>query len=332
MVAYSIASFYGPMYWGFVASTSLAGTTIMQGYQYYSRNADRRTLHIVVGTVLILDLATTLLMACTINHYFLQDWGQYETFAYITLSWCLENGVTAAVTCITQLLFASRIYLVTRQYAIFSPYDRIIVGAIVLSALGSFAAGMVKAVFVGTTSVTHVSSVPMQIALCSEEGLAVVSDILTTCTLCSILASARGSVKKTRSRLRNLFFFILNRGILVTIVQIGMLVAYLSARSYLYWMPFHLTKSKLYTNTMLAMLNSRGGDETWSNVRTLQIRPSLLASAILNRSRDVHKDPEANKGSTAAMNEEPTARRASGSSPVLSKESRTGSKPPSPHP
>ncbi|KAH7913186.1 hypothetical protein BJ138DRAFT_1099732 [Hygrophoropsis aurantiaca] len=138
MVAYSVAAFYGPMYWGFVASTSLAGITMMQSYQYYSRNNDRPMLHLIVAAVLVLDLATTILMAITLYHYFLQYWGQYEAFAVITQSWCIENGVTASVTCITQLLFGSRIYLVTQQYAIFSPYDKFIVAAIVVSALGSF--------------------------------------------------------------------------------------------------------------------------------------------------------------------------------------------------
>ncbi|KIJ67551.1 hypothetical protein HYDPIDRAFT_38052 [Hydnomerulius pinastri MD-312] len=282
-MTYSVAGFYGPMYWGFVASTALAGTTLMQGYEYFSHNTDGWLFHCVVSAVLIFDLATTALMAQSINHYFLQDWGNYATFTEITLSWCLENVATAVVTCMTQLLFASRIYLVTRQYAVFSPYDKIVVAAISIAAVGGFASGIIKSVFVGTKGVYFVTSAPMQAALCSEEGLAVVADILTTCTLCSILASARGSVKKTRSRLRNLFFFILNRGILVTIIQIGMLVAYLPATGYLYWMPFHLCKSKLYTNTMLAMLNSRSRDETRLSGPSIAVRPSWLATSIVNR-------------------------------------------------
>lgn len=35
--------------------------------------------------------------------------------------------------------------------------------------------------------------------------------------------------------LKALFMFTVNRAILMSIIQIGMLVAYLSARDYLYW-------------------------------------------------------------------------------------------------
>jgi len=43
----------------------------------------------------------------------------------------------------------------------------------------------------------------------------------------------------------------------VTIVQIGALVAFVTKPLSMNWAPFHLCKSKLYTNTLLAMLNSR---------------------------------------------------------------------------
>ncbi|KIJ63155.1 hypothetical protein HYDPIDRAFT_113746 [Hydnomerulius pinastri MD-312] len=82
-----------------------------------------------------------------------------------------------------------------------------------------------------------------------------------------------------KSPLRGLFFFILNRGILVTIVQVGMLIAFTSAPGFLYWMPFHLCKSKLYTNTLRALLNSRGQDRNFYTSQTHYLRRSAAGSA-----------------------------------------------------
>ncbi|KAH7913187.1 hypothetical protein BJ138DRAFT_670559 [Hygrophoropsis aurantiaca] len=110
-----------------------------------------------------------------------------------------------------------------------------------------------------------------------------------------------------------------------------MLVAYVSAPSYLYWMPFHLCKSKLYTNTMLAMLNSRGNDDTWSNVRTLQIRPSLLATMKISRPL-VHENPMGNElSSTAAMTEGPAEQADSESLPPILHRSNSESRSPAVH-
>ncbi|KAH7920451.1 hypothetical protein BV22DRAFT_802167 [Leucogyrophana mollusca] len=305
MYVWTVGGYYGPMFWGSFLGTALVGTTIMQGYTYYARSNDRWTLQLLVAVLLFLDISTTALMAATVYHYFIQNFGNFETFGNIPKSWILENAITSLITCIAQVFFASRIYMVTRQYAIFAPYDKIVPG--VFFALGSLATAGVKTKYIATLSVFSLASAEMQIAYSIEEACAVVSDILSTISMCYILASARGRVPK-KSRLRRLFFFILNRGILVTLVQIGMLVAFLGDPLFLYWIPFHTCKGKLYTNTLLAMLNSRGVGQSWSTAHTLHLRQSVDATPVFSfpmttaRSRAPERDRDAEKNTRVENN------------------------------
>ncbi|KAH7925956.1 hypothetical protein BV22DRAFT_399243 [Leucogyrophana mollusca] len=279
---WSVGGFYAPLFWGFFVGLALVGTTIVQGYIYYSQSNDRWTLRLLVGILICLDVATSVLMSDTIHFYFIQHYGDYVAFLTIPLSWVIENGVTALVTCISQVFFATRIYLVTRQYAIFSPYDKIVPAIIVFAAVDGLVCAVVETYYVGTLAVLSLSGPQMEITFSMAECFAVISDVLATISLCYILASARGSIPRRGSRIRSLFFFVLNRGILVTIVQIGTMISYLSQRGYLYWMPFQICKSKLYTNTLLAMLNSRGRGQSWSNTHTLHMRPTMLSAAIFD--------------------------------------------------
>jgi len=51
--------------------------------------------------------------------------------------------------------------------------------------------------------------------------------------------------------------FFINRGVCFTIVQLAYMCVFVGMPSKQIWIPFHLVVSKLYVNTLLAMLNSR---------------------------------------------------------------------------
>ncbi|KIJ63156.1 hypothetical protein HYDPIDRAFT_92942 [Hydnomerulius pinastri MD-312] len=252
-----VAGYFGPMYWGKLVNLnySLVGTTMVQAYVFFTRSKDKWPLQLVVHVLpfyynMLFDLASTILMSITVFQYFVSL--SFSCSSQVPIiskhrSWCTENGITALVTCITQLFFATRI-------SFGESYHSCETGSVFNSVPTSYAA---------VRNLKHIISALYQrlswqaykcwqVTTCLEDGSAAVSDVLTTGTLCFILFSARGGIKRTKSPIRRLFFFILNRGILVTILQVSMLVSYVTARSYLYWMPFHLCKSKLYTNTLCA--------------------------------------------------------------------------------
>jgi len=160
-----------------------------------------------------------------------------------------------------QIFFATRIYLVMRKYPILTQLNVVLPLFIIVAAMGGLGTGLARMVYVHLLPIRKHGSLKLVVPAYAEEGFVLLGDLISTVTLCYILTSTPGGVQKTHSRIRRFFFFVLTRGILVTIFQIGMLAAFSCDKSGLYWMPLHLCKSKLYTNTFLAMLNSRENTE-----------------------------------------------------------------------
>ncbi|KAF8558514.1 hypothetical protein OG21DRAFT_1161242 [Imleria badia] len=275
----SVGQFYAAMYWGFVLSTSCVGISLVQGYLYFMmNNKDRWSMKALVISLLIFDPATSLLMAQTIYHYFVKNFGVEEALRKVPNSWIVENGLTVLVTAMVQFFFASRVFLgIPVSYVPWDsspdhddgiavndtvgplPLGRTAPTLVFVFALVAFA-GTVRTVFFGLWSVTSFSRILFQTFVTIEESCALVSDIISSACLCYMLPPPHlGSMKRSEI-LKTMFMFTINRAILVSIIQIGVLSSYLPAKNYLYWMPFHLCKSKLYTNTLLAMLNSRSGE------------------------------------------------------------------------
>ncbi|KAH7920450.1 hypothetical protein BV22DRAFT_1098083 [Leucogyrophana mollusca] len=274
-----LSFFYSAMYWGFVLSTSLVGISLVQVYMYYMRhNNDRWQMKALVASLLfvelclftldgfltihgcrILDPATSILMAETIYYYFVVNFGVPQALASIPISWVLETGLTVLVTSIVQIYFAINIYWIHKRTSTI-PGGLLIPAVVFTLAFAAFVSGIVTTVLTAVQAINSFAEASFQIAVITEETFAAVADILSTSTLCYVLSRPRVGTTAA-SRLKSIFLFLVNRGILVTLIQIGMLVAYLSARTYLYWTPFHLCKSKLYTNTLRARLNSPNQEE-----------------------------------------------------------------------
>ncbi|PCH40955.1 hypothetical protein WOLCODRAFT_137102 [Wolfiporia cocos MD-104 SS10] len=92
--------------------------------------------------------------------------------------------------------------------------------------------------------------------------LAALMDVLTTISLCYNLRQGQTGFHSTKSMLRKLTLYIINRGILVALAQLAQIVTFEIFYSYPTSPPyvrlvFQFIGSKLYVNTMLALLNAR---------------------------------------------------------------------------
>jgi len=100
--------------------------------------------------------------------------------------------------------------------------------------------------------------------------------------------------------LSHLFFFTVNRGLMVTIAQIGFGITFLIGPTKAIWMPFHLSLAKLHLNTLLAMLNSRSTLRARAGVQLDTTKDLSSFNAPLDSSRqsvtyELHNVREAKK-------------------------------------
>ncbi|GJJ06679.1 hypothetical protein Clacol_000874 [Clathrus columnatus] len=89
------------------------------------------------------------------------------------------------------------------------------------------------------------------------KGFGALTDVLATIAMCIFLSSARTGMQRTDSIIKTLTHFVINRGLLVTLIQVLLLVFFFAVEDRLYWFAFHVNVTKLYVNTFFAMLNGR---------------------------------------------------------------------------
>jgi len=191
-----------------------------------------------------------------------------------------------------EVFFASRVWLL-KQFHWTVPL------VIILSALGAAAAGLATVVtqfqnpalvFIGTDTRPRVE-------IGFDSILSAFSDIVVTTALCWAFARSQTGIKRTDTLLQKLFQYTVTRGLFVSLDQTIFVIIYLIKPEKLWWMPFHLSFSKVYVITMVAMLNSRdslrndldsGAVITDSDMR--RVTDGTSRTTIVNRSGAENED------------------------------------------
>ncbi|TDL15239.1 hypothetical protein BD410DRAFT_845367 [Rickenella mellea] len=237
----SDAGFLELNFWGFLVSLVLLGVSICQAYLYFTKYNDWWPLKLLVLSLLTLDISATFLWSFIIHKILILSWGSPKiSYGGKTLL-AVESVVTILVTVIAQLFFAYRVYLVGGRKL------RIVPILVVAFALLGWGSGIARVILMVVTPMSQMVSTKMKVVNTLEGGFAAVSDIIATVAMVVILNSV----------LRTLLIYTFNRGIVVTAAQVSMVVLYLCGPQKFYWNPVHMCLTKLYVNTLLAMLNAR---------------------------------------------------------------------------
>ncbi|KAF8592124.1 hypothetical protein K439DRAFT_386871 [Ramaria rubella] len=130
---------------------------------------------------------------------------------------------------------------------------------ILVSVLGEIGLGiyvMVQTAHLGTLSSLSVGSFSLITGI--WPAIASFVDIIATISLCTLLHTVRTPFKSTDHLINRIMFNLINRGILVTVVQVLFVALWFAQPTTLNWTPFYFSTGKLYLMTLLALLNMRG--------------------------------------------------------------------------
>jgi len=98
----------------------------------------------------------------------------------------------------------------------------------------------------------------MEIVAGISQGFAALANIMIVIALSIFLRPSRNPRMRPPEGCFDQFVtYFINRGVCVTIVQLAYMCVFVAMPSQQIWILFHLIVSKLYVNTLLAMLNSR---------------------------------------------------------------------------
>ncbi|KAJ7703417.1 hypothetical protein B0H16DRAFT_1638773 [Mycena metata] len=246
---------FEPVFWGFCVSLMLFGVSVMQAYLYFTRYSDKLWIRLLVGGMVTLDALSMVLIAQTVYYYTLPHFGNPGILDQVTPELTTECLISAILTCASQMYFAYQLFMIRSPGIIPKLANILVVTLAVLGLAGGIACTSVMFVFPRQvlSNRNHTFAVFAGI----NKGSGAAADIVATIAMCAFLSAADTGLKGTSNMLKTIMHLFVNRGILVTIAQVGLLIVFFATSNHLYWIAFHINGTKLYVNTFLAMLNAR---------------------------------------------------------------------------
>jgi len=229
----------------------------LQAYNYFP-SRDRLAIRLLAAVMISLDIASTGLIAQGMYYYMVPHFGSLLPLGSLVPTLSAECAISVVIILISQSYFAWQIYAVMGKDSP-SPAKILIPGLVMLFALVSFTGGIGCAVvmFIDKHNILMNRSYAFAVFAGIAKGASAVADILATVSLCYQLGTSRTGIRQTDSLLKTLMQFIIQRGVLVTMIQTLFLIIFFSTVSHTYWLALHVNVTRLYANTFFAMLNGR---------------------------------------------------------------------------
>ncbi|KAF8960043.1 hypothetical protein BDZ97DRAFT_2077715 [Flammula alnicola] len=239
----------GPLLIGVILNAILLGVMSTQVYLYYtSFKNDRLWLKIFVAFIFLCDIINT---ACDVAGLYLtliQHFGDFNYLGYI--SWLFESNpaIAGIVITSTQLFFTWRIYSLTKSW--------VFPVVIVITAMVGGVAALLTSVKIRHPPLFAElikAKVPIIVWLSSE----VLGDILITTILVRYLSKNRTGFQHTDLLIDRIIRMTIQTGLITAVVATTDLFVYLLDPTGLHLL-FNFVLCKLYSNSLMSTLNSRG--------------------------------------------------------------------------
>lgn len=128
------------------------------------------------------------------------------------------------------------------------------------------------------------------------KGFGALTDVMATTAMCILLTTSRTGFGRTDTLINTLIQYFAQRGLLVTLVQVIIIIVFFAAPHNVYWFSFHVNMTKLYANTFFSMLNGREeihrercGDGRIHDVRILSTSSGYTSRSFVFKPRG-HSD------------------------------------------
>ncbi|KAJ7507868.1 hypothetical protein B0H11DRAFT_147767 [Mycena galericulata] len=272
---------FGALLIGVIAAVLLYGVTCVQAFYYFNNYQDGLWAKTLVAVLWVLETVHSIFGCHAIYFFVITNYGNPASLAKATWSAILTLLVSSFIMLLVHLFYAKRVWHMSRG-------NIFLTALIVMFALGHSGMGFVIAVrafelqdFAAFVKITGVVD--------SALSLAVVTDVLIAATLSYYLHTSRSGLARTDSLINRLLVYTINNGILTSAFDIITLFQVTAEAHNLIFLAVFQVVGSLYTNSMLATLNSRKphmvistvGDVNLSSIRgpggtTTQISTLIL--------------------------------------------------------
>ncbi|KAH9924273.1 uncharacterized protein BXZ73DRAFT_103562 [Epithele typhae] len=244
---------FGVLLVGFIFAVVLYGLTFFQTYIYYTRFPhDKLWIKWLVGLLWAMDTAITTLISHTIYHYLITNFVVPFSDLSVTTTFLTGAGLGATTGCIVQCFYAYRVWTVAEQHRAIP----CVIAAIAVCAFAMNLAGVVSMssqdLFINI--VTPLAKILAGISF----GLLSLCDIVILGSMYFYMQPKRNpGMAMPEGWYEKAVVYCFNRGTAFTIMQVVVTIVFVAAPRSQVWILLRWVSNKVYTNSLLAMLNFR---------------------------------------------------------------------------
>ncbi|KAL5512692.1 hypothetical protein ACEPAG_2958 [Sanghuangporus baumii] len=242
----------GVLFLGVVFAMALWGASSVQVYYYFNRyTKDALWMKIMVVVTWALDTTHQGLITHTIYTYLITNYGDAAFLGNIVDTLLFEVIFSSLIVLIVQSFFILRVWKLShRNIPIVVVLSGLAIASFIVSALYT-AKGLKLKTF---ARLTEIFSLSRAINITN-----VITDISIAACLIFLLQSSRTGFKRSDSIINRLILFSLNTGLLTSFDAVGSLIGNTVWGDTFIYILFYVNISRLYTNSLMATLNSRKG-------------------------------------------------------------------------
>ncbi|KAJ3899505.1 hypothetical protein F5879DRAFT_976653 [Lentinula edodes] len=243
-------STYGAMLIGVLFATFLQGLLTLQAIIYYgSYPQDPISTKLIVATAWCLDTFHLVLIAQSVYHYLVNNWGSFPALMISTWELDLNLTLIGLSSFVCQVFFLNRIW-------IFSKKNIPLIGFLTTLCVTTLALDILV-----TVQITQNRSV-LEFGRRKGEIIAVftsgaIADVVLASLLCYYIRRNRSGFEKTDSLVTSIVKYTITTGLVTSLLGIFTLIAYFASPNGFIFIAMHFSLGRMYTNALLATLNSR---------------------------------------------------------------------------
>ncbi|PBL03611.1 hypothetical protein ARMGADRAFT_24330 [Armillaria gallica] len=253
MEAININDTFGAMLIGALVTMATYGITTLQAYFYFmTYPQDSPAIKSFVGLIWTLDTVHVVFMCHAIHWYLIAGFGNPALLVEGTWSLFSSIMINVIIAFLVQCFFAQRIHgLCPKPYRWWMTS---VIGSMVfahfcfgLETVGQF---FVKKEFSRLNEVNFVAVLPFGIT-------AILSDILIAVGLCLLLERSRTNFANTNYLIKTLIGYAITRCLLTSLMAVVEVIVFVTKPTSFYSFAIDFVIGKLWSNSLLASLNSR---------------------------------------------------------------------------
>ncbi|KZT73334.1 hypothetical protein DAEQUDRAFT_721935 [Daedalea quercina L-15889] len=243
---------------GILVEVLLYGFSCAQTQFYYHEYwTDKILIKALVAFLWILDTARTILDILYMWHYIVTNHANSSALESIPPTFTAEFFLSSVTVLVVQLYFIRAIY----RFLIGKWYGMLLVGTTTILALLSFAGGCATVgEFVRNPAFDAILA-NSKITASIQTVTAFVADMYIAVALSVILYRKKTGFTSTDTLVSRLVAYAIHRGLFTALLQLLHFATYIGTLRFgsteLIWSLFHFPASKVYVNSLLALLNVR---------------------------------------------------------------------------